>query len=227
MTESYVDLYWLPLGAGGVWCVHWSGRLFEAIVARHEHRRACDLYHSALEVQVAGDRYVIEMAPVWVNTESDRGVVGEGPVGLPVLGKSRWFRYEIRRWRGGTIPDIAEAVASPRRMSTNHDLAQRVLDLAPAFPTVTWGRDELHTGDMWNSNSLISWLLTRSGLRGDAVALPRGGRAPGWSAGLVVAAREGNHRVPGSDYRGDRSSLPVTMTSSIKRRGVGRAGVVG
>lgn len=227
MTESYVDLYWLPLGAGGVRCVHWSGRLFEAIVAGHEHRKACDLYHSALEVQVAGDRYVIEMAPVWGNTESDRGVVGEGPVGLPVLGKSRWFRYEIRRWRGGTIPDIAEAVASPRRMSTNQDLAQRVLDLAPAFPTVTWGRDALHTGDMWNSNSLISWLLTRSGLRGDAVRLPPGGRAPGWSAGLVVAAREGNRRVPDGDYGGDRSSLPLTMTSSIGRRGVGRAGVVG
>lgn len=39
-----VDLYWLPLGAGGR-CVRINGRVFEAVVARHE-RRNCDLYHS-------------------------------------------------------------------------------------------------------------------------------------------------------------------------------------
>jgi hypothetical protein len=190
--SAYVDLYWLPLGAGGVRCVRWSGHLFESVAARHEHRRACDLYHSALEVQVGNDRSVIEMAPVWRNNEPDRGVVGEGAVGLPSLGHSRLFRYEIRRWRNGTIPDVVEAVASPQRLSTDIVHAQRVLDLVPAFPTVTWGRDELRTGDMWNSNSLISWLLTLSGHHADAVDLPPRGRAPGWSAGLVVAARKGN-----------------------------------
>ena len=49
-----------------------------------------------------------------------------------------------------------------------------------------WGRDELHTGEMWNSNSLISWLIARSGLDVDSVALPTGGRAPGWRAGIVA-----------------------------------------
>jgi hypothetical protein len=51
------------------------------------------------------------------------------------------------------------------------------------------GRDELHAGEMWNSNSLISWLLVRSGHRAGPIRPPAGGRAPGWSAGLTVAAR--------------------------------------
>jgi hypothetical protein len=42
---------------------------------------------------------------------------------------------------------------------------------------------------MWNSNSLISWLLARSGHRTDDVEPPVDGRAPGWNAGLIVAAR--------------------------------------
>ncbi len=92
---SCVDLYWLPLGAGGR-CVRLNGRIFEALVARHEHRRAVDLYHSALEVRLGPDRWVIEMAPVWNTPEPERGVVAEGPVGLRWLGRSRWFRYEVR-----------------------------------------------------------------------------------------------------------------------------------
>jgi hypothetical protein len=179
----------LPLGAGGVATVRWSGRLYEAIAARRGHREPCDLYHSALQIHLGGDRFVIEMAPVWGNREPDRGVVGEGSVGLPLLGHSRYFRYEVRCWPDGTIPDIDEAVASPQRLTTEPAAARRVLDLVPAFPTVTWGRDELGTGEMWNSNSLIAWLLARSGHHPDLIALPTRGRAPGWSAGLVVATR--------------------------------------
>lgn len=44
-----VDLYWLPLGAGGH-SVKLNGRIFEAVVARLERRTRSDLYHSALEV---------------------------------------------------------------------------------------------------------------------------------------------------------------------------------
>lgn len=186
-----VDLYWLPLGAGdAVHCVRWNGRMFEALVAAHEHRGRRDLYHSALEVQLDGDRFVIEMAPVWQNQQPDRGVVCDGAVGHPWLGQSEFFRYEIRCWWNGIIPDLSEAVASPLRLSTEKVRAQHVLDLVPAFPTATWGRDELRAGEMWNSNSLISWLLARSGHDTDGVDLPLHGRAPGWSAGLVVAARE-------------------------------------
>jgi hypothetical protein len=56
-------------------------------------------------------------------------------------------------------------------------------------PAPVWGRDELDTGEMWNSNSLTSWLIERSGIGAQAVHLPANGRAPGWHAGLVVARR--------------------------------------
>jgi hypothetical protein len=64
-----------------------------------------------------------------------------------------------------------------------------VLALAPTVPTPVWGRDELHAGEMWNSNSLIAWLLARSGIEVDSILPPQGGRAPGWNSGRVVAQR--------------------------------------
>ena len=195
-----VELYWLPLGAGDAsGCVRWNGRIFEAVAARRQHRRPCDLYHSALIVRLGGARYAIEMAPVWGRSEPGRGVVGEGPVGLPWLGRSRFFRYEIRRWRDGAIPDIAEAVDSPRNLHTDGGRAGRLLALVPAFPTVTWGRDELRAGEMWNSNSLIAWLLARSGHQAGTITTPARGRAPGWSAGLTVASRVS--QVPAISFR--------------------------
>lgn len=184
-----VDLFWLPLGAGGH-CVRLNGRLFEATVALRERRTRCDLYHSALEVTLGGRRWVVEMAPVWNLSDPDRGAVCEGPVGLAALGRFRLFRYEVRCWLGGRIPDVAEAVDGPVRLSADAERAGRVLELAPAFPTYTWGADEQHTGDMWNSNSLVSWLLARSGHDVDVLRPPARGRAPGWSAGLVAAARD-------------------------------------
>ena len=52
-----------------------------------------------------------------------------------------------------------------------------------------WGRDELGAGEMWNSNSVIAWLIAGAGVWTDAVEPPVGGRAPGWDAGLEVARR--------------------------------------
>jgi hypothetical protein len=186
---AYVDLFWLPLGAGGHF-VRLNGRLYEALAARRAHRPRRALYHSALEVGLDGERYAIEMGPVWNERSPERGVVGEGPVGSPHAGRLRAFRYEIRCWRGGRIPDAAEAVDSPRRLTTDPAVARELLGLVAAAPPLTWGRDELHTGDMWNSNSLVAWLLVRSGLHGANVNPPAGGRAPGWEAGLALARRE-------------------------------------
>jgi hypothetical protein len=184
-----VDLYWLPLGAGGH-SVRLNGIVYEALIAGLERRRACDLYHSALEIRAPSGRFVIEMTPVRAGEGADRDVVAGGAVGSRWAGRFRIFRYEIRRWREGYIPDAAEAVDSPQRVSNDPDLAQRVLDLVPSVPTPVWGRDELGTGDMWNSNSLTSWLLLRSGLGTESIRPPSGGRAPGWQAGLVVAGRQ-------------------------------------
>ena len=187
-SHAGVDLYWLPLGAGGH-SVRLNGKVFEAVVARLERRPACDLYHSALVVQVPGGRFVIEQAPVGRGDGRARGVVGVGAVGSRRAGRFRIFRYELRCWRDGVIPDVAEAVESPQRLSTDPRLAQRILDLVRAVPTPVWGRDELRAGEMWNSNSVISWLISRAGLPVDSIRPPAGGRAPGWHAGVVVARR--------------------------------------
>ena len=80
--DAGVDLYWLPLGAGdNTHCVRVNGRVFEAAAARHQHRASCDLYHAALAVGLDGQRFTIEMAPVWGTDAPDRGVVCEGPGG--------------------------------------------------------------------------------------------------------------------------------------------------
>ena len=168
-----------------------SGSAFEWAAAGVGRRSRCDLYHSALEVDVPDGHYVIEMAPVPDENGPARGAVAGGAVGSRHAGWLRIFRYEVRRWPDGTIPDIAEAVDSPVRLTDDPAVARRVLELVPAVPTPVWGRDELSTGEMWNSNSLISWLVVRSGLDVDVLRPPAGGRAPGWQAGVVVARRHG------------------------------------
>jgi hypothetical protein len=184
-----IDLYWLPLGAGGQ-SVRLNGRLFEAVTSRLEHRPARDLYHSALEVSVPQGRFVVEQTPAADSDGACRGVAAVGAVGARRAGRFRIFRYEVHCWRDGVIPDIGEAVDSPRRLTDDPECAQRLLDVVPSLPTPVWGRDELAAGEMWNSNSVTAWLIARSGLSPEAIAPPCGGRAPGWKAGLVVARRQ-------------------------------------
>jgi hypothetical protein len=86
-----VDLYWLPLGAGGHF-VRLNGRVYEALAARLGRRKARDLYHSALQVEVAEGTFVIEQAPVHDWSGNLRGVVAEGPVGARWAGRFRIFR---------------------------------------------------------------------------------------------------------------------------------------
>jgi hypothetical protein len=188
-VDSGVDLLWIPLGAGAsVPVVRWNGRAYEAVAAWRQRRTRQDLYHAALEVAASGQRYVVEMTPAWGASHSGTGAVASGPVGARLLGRSRLFRYEVHCWRDGVIPDREFAVGGPRVVTTREDVASHVLALAPTFPTAVWGRDEFGTGDMWNSNSLIAWLLASAGLPAADVAPPPNGRAPGWHAGLAVAA---------------------------------------
>ena len=187
-ADSGVDLYWLPLGAGG-WFVRLNGKVYEALVAFRDGRARRDLYHSALVVEALDGRFVIESAPVRTGDGTERGAVSGGAVGARAAGRSRLFRYELRCWRDGVIQDVGEAVDSPQRLTSEPEIARRVLDLMPLVPTPVWGRDELRTGDMWNSNSVIAWLVERAGLDADSRRPPLGGRAPGWTAGVVVARR--------------------------------------
>jgi hypothetical protein len=198
-----VDLYWIPLGAGGH-SVRFNGRVFEAIEATRRHRQRCDLYHAALVVELDGDRYTIEIAPSPDADEASRGVVATAAVGSRCVGWLRLFRYEIRCWRGGSIPDLDWAVGGPRRLSSDPRVARRLLNLVPTVPTPVWGRDELEAGEMWNSNSMIAWLVASAGLPAQLVRPPVCGRAPGWDAGLEVARRSGAHE------RGDAEDWQAT-----------------
>lgn len=195
-----VDLYWLPLGAGGHF-VRLCGRAFEAGVALVERRPRLDLYHSALMIHLPDGSYTIESAPVPPGAAEERGAVAGGPVGTRRAGRFRIFRYEVRCWREGIIPDLAEAVNSPQRLTEDEDSARRLLDLAPWVPTPVWGRDELRAAEMWNSNSIISWLIVSAGLKETLVSMPPGGRAPGWDAGVLVARSQ---KAPDAAAHADR-----------------------
>jgi hypothetical protein len=192
-----VDLYWIPLGAGSR-CVRFNGRVFEAIQAAREHRQRCDLYHAALVVALDGEEYTIEIAPSPDAHTASRGVVLTGAVGSRYAGWLRLFRYEVRCCRGGSIPDLAEAVGGPRRLSSRPRVARRLLDLVATVPAPVWGRDELKAGEMWNSNSMIAWLIASADLSTEHLRPPPRGRAPGWDAGLVVARRTRARRGRGS-----------------------------
>lgn len=188
-TRIGLDLYWIPLGAGHH-VVRMSGKIYEAITAAVQHRPGQPLFHSALVAVTPEGSYVIEVTEIRDALGRERGVVAEGPVGTGWLGQFRLFRYEVRRWLDGVIPDLSYAVGSPVRISDDLQVTRQVLELVPSVPIRVWGRDELGVGDMWNSNSVTSWLLTCVDLHRLAGAPPVNGRAPGWAAGVLAARRE-------------------------------------
>jgi hypothetical protein len=187
-------LYWIPLGAGdgiGARAVRFSGLVYERLQARIQRRSPQVLFHAALVADMPTRRWVVEMTPVpRAGPADERGVVGGGAVGSRLLGRARVFRYEIRRWSGGVIPDIGYAIDSPVVVSVDGSEVARVLELLPDVPSNVWGRDEARTGDMWNSNSVVSWTLARAGCADRVGPPPLHGRAPGWEAGITIASRE-------------------------------------
>jgi hypothetical protein len=183
-----VDLFWIPLGAGGH-SVRFNGLVYEAVSAAFQHRPRCAVYHCALEVRVPSGRYTIEMAPVPNRRGAERGVVAVGPVGTRWAGRFRIFRYEVRRWRDGVIPDLHQAIGGPVRLTDDATVAEHILEVLPSVPGLTWGRDEAGVGEMWSCNSIIAWVLSRAAVDTAGIALPPRGRAPGWDAGIAVATR--------------------------------------
>jgi hypothetical protein len=92
------------------------------------------------------------------------------------------------------IPDLDEAVDSPRILTTDPAVARRMLALIRSVPMPVWGRDELGAGEMWNSNSVAAWVTARAGLPTDELRPPPPGRTPGWDSGLAVAEQRAGHR---------------------------------
>ncbi len=196
LARAGIHLYWLPLGAGGVGFIRLNGRIYEAAKAQVEQRRPLDLYHTALEMRLPEGRFTVENA--WPSPDADvaaRGVVVEGPVFSRHLGRFRPFRYEVRCWRDGLIRDADEAV-EVQFLSADQAKAREILDLVATVPPLVWGRDQLETGEMWNSNSVISYLLSRSGFDAESIRAPQAGRAPGWEAGILAARRMRSGQEP-------------------------------
>jgi len=186
--DGRVELYWIPLGAGAR-SVRLNGIVYEALSATVGRRPRCQLYHSVLALDLPAGRYWVEMTPVPDGDGEARGVVAGGPVGVRALGRARLFRYEVRRWLDGVPPDLDFALEPPVAVADDGAVARRVFDLLPAVPPLVWGRDELRVGDMWSCNSIVSWTLAGAGVDPGTVPLPANGRAPGWDAGLALAAR--------------------------------------
>lgn len=189
VDEPGIYLYWIPLGAGGTGFVRMNGRIYESVKASLERRFPLDLYHTALEVRLPEGRFIVETMWPRPNLDGDsRGVVADGAVFARWLSFTRVFRYEVRCWSDGVLPDALAAVGGPRSVSDDVEKGRRLLAMTLLVPTLTWGRKPPGSSDMWNSNSVISWLLAGVGVSMDELRPPESGRAPGWEAGLHAAA---------------------------------------
>ena len=128
-----IDLYWLPLGAGGH-SVRLNGKVFEALAAWLGRRDRCDLYHSALEVYVPEGRFVIEQAPAWrrrLRTRRRRRGLRRGTRGRTAsacsatrsgaggTGSSRTSKRRSRALAGSAT--IRSRQAAPRARATGAD----------------------------------------------------------------------------------------------------------
>jgi hypothetical protein len=145
---------------------------------------------------------------------ASRGVTVEGPVWSRHLGRFRVCRYEVRRWREGRIADVHEAVESPRRLSDDEAQARHVLALAESVPAHVWGRDELRISEMWNSNSVMSWLLTAAGLPAADIHRQRAdGRRDGRAARLQPGDLQGKNPRVTSRKRGRKKGHEMTRNN--------------
>ncbi len=213
-----IEVYWIPLGAGGSGFVRLNGRIYEWFKAGLDGRPKLDLYHTAMQVRTPRGRYVVET--MWPRPDRDlasRGVVLAGPVFAPLMARLRVFQYEVRVWRDGILPDAGEAIGGPQLVSTSLARAEAILESAHQLPDLVWGRDQIRAGEMWNSNSVISWLLARAGLQMDSIQPPSGGRAPGWAAGLTAAGYDVEDRRTDNEAR-ETARGSSEVSSDMKAR---------
>ena len=107
-----VDLYWLPLGAGGHSVQVERSRAFEAVAARLAAAVVlCDLYHSALVLRLPQGRFVIEQAPI------------RGRATVQGAGRGRRGARSVARWAGrvADLPLRGAPLARRVRFPTSAD----------------------------------------------------------------------------------------------------------
>ena len=185
MQTCFVDLYWIPVGAGTRFQRR-SLLLYEAVMATVGRRPRSVFYHAALKVGLEDGSRTIEVMPV--PSHQTELAAFTGAVGIHGAGRFRLFRYQLLVHRE-PLPDEEWAVESPVRLSEDCAVARRILDLTPSLPNHTWGRRAPGTHEMWTSDSAASWLLVRAGIEVTTIQIPTGGSAPGWNAGATEANR--------------------------------------
>jgi hypothetical protein len=190
VTGCRVELYWMPVGAGTSRFQRASLRAWETIEAARARRPRVTLFHAALKlVDDGGSTCTLELMPEF-NGGSEPPII-TGAVGMRAAGRFRLFRYQLQRLPVTELPDEQWAVDSPVNLSQDCVVADRILALAPGVPAHVWGRRVAGTGEMWTSDSVISWLLVRAGIDLSSIGPPQGGRAPGWYAGMILGRRDG------------------------------------
>ena len=127
--------------------------------------------------------------PIPDENGASRGAVVEGPVFSRTFSAWRGLRHEVCVWRDGTIFDAGWAVESPQCVTSGAHVARRAIELASQVPARVSGRDEAGVGDIWNSTSVVSWILAPAGLDMDGIRPPARGAAPRWHAGFALARR--------------------------------------
>lgn len=186
--HDYVELLWLPVGVETNRFQQASLRLWEAFEAARARRRRCRLVHAGLRL-CPGESgpFTLELMPAW---QGGRGTpLATGSVGFRGADRFALFRYQLHCDDGGTFPDERWAIGEPLVVSRESGVPERILALAAKVPRYTWGRRVRGTSEMWTSDSVVSWLLTRAGIDLAQFGPPPGTRAPGWQAGLEIARR--------------------------------------
>ena len=187
MGMAAVDLYWLPLGAGGR-SVRLNGKVFEAVSARVQRRSACDLYHSALEVSVDSERFVIEMAPAWDANGASGGPSSRAPSEPAGQDVVVGFATRCAAGRTGGFPTL-------RRPSTARSDSAKIrgpLDICwTSFPRCRPGsgvETSSRRARCGTRTPSSSWLLAAQRHRRFPRATPRTGSRAGMGRGRQVTA---------------------------------------
>lgn len=182
---DYIDLHWLPVGAGTRF-QRASLLLYESVAAAAGRRPRAALCHAALKIGLDSRTRTLELTPV--PRHQPVPPLLSGAVGSSTAGRLRLFRYQLLCTECATLPDEEWTIGEPLRLTTDAGTISLLLETAATIPAYVWGRRAPGTSEMWTSNSAVSWLLVTSGIAAASVALPEGTRAPGWVAGLEEAA---------------------------------------